>query len=203
MNVPLAGFVGGAYTSKSWKASAQRCVNFYVEQDPERGNVLYGTPGLGLLASLGGLTSDRQVIGLMPTPRGLIVSTENRLIHIASISTGSDGTITLGATKLVIGNFGAPCSSITFAQAGDQFMAIAIYSSGSGSISVYGNIDGSGIGVISDADYPSNAMTCTAVDGLFIAHGRDSDQFFWSAPFDPTSWNALDFASAENLSDSL
>lgn len=194
--VNFSGFIGGAYQSSSWKAAQQRCVNLYPEKDPEKGAVLYGTPGvnqtIGELSTL--IVSDLQVLGLMSTPKGLIVATD-RAIYRATTAERSGTFVRLTGASL-IGLYG-PSSYVSMAQAGDRFMVV------NGSYGVWAELTGTVLNPIASPGFPANPQTCTAVDGLFVAHGPETDQFFWSAPFDPSSWDALDFASAENLNDSI
>lgn len=194
--VDFSGFVDGAYEASSWKAAAQRCVNLYPEQDPEKNLVLYGTPGvnqtIGELSTL--IVSDLQVLGLMSTPKGLIVATD-RAIYRATTAARENGFVKLTGASL-IGLYG-PSAYVSMAQSGDRFMVV------NGIYAVWADLTGTNLNVISSPGFPEKPQTCTAIDGLFVTHGPETDQFFWSAPFDPSSWNALDFASAENLNDSL
>lgn len=61
--------------------------------------------------------------------------------------------------------------------------------------------DGASFATISDGDLPANPTWCAYFDGYFLANNRNSDR--WSVSDltggneDPTSWNALMFATAE------
>jgi len=57
--------------------------------------------------------------------------------------------------------------------------------------------------VISDGDFPASPTHCIFTDGYFIINSSGSGQFYFSASYDGTSWNALDFATAEYSADSL
>jgi len=63
--------------------------------------------------------------------------------------------------------------------------------------------DGSTVTVISDADYPDDAEHISYLDGRFIVQDTGTDQFYISADEDITSWEALDFASAESNPDDI
>lgn len=63
--------------------------------------------------------------------------------------------------------------------------------------------DASTFAVISDADYPDDATHCAYLDGRFIAMNGGTDIFFISDDEDPTSWGALNFASAEAHPDNI
>lgn len=49
----------------------------------------------------------------------------------------------------------------------------------------------------------ANVTKIGFISGLYIALRADTDQFYWSAVLDGTSWNALDFATAEGAADNL
>ena len=63
--------------------------------------------------------------------------------------------------------------------------------------------DGSTLTQIGDADFPNGATHISYLDSYFICADVDTDQFFISASEDITSWNALDFASAESNPDDI
>jgi len=63
--------------------------------------------------------------------------------------------------------------------------------------------DGTTFAVISDLDYPDDASHCAYLDSRFIINDTGTDQFYISAAEDPTSWSALDFASAEASPDDI
>lgn len=63
--------------------------------------------------------------------------------------------------------------------------------------------NGSTFAAISDVDYPDDATHCAYLDSRFIVNDAGTDQFYISAAEDPTSWAALDFASAEASPDNI
>lgn len=194
MRRPFAGFVGGAYRSSSWKASAQRCVNLYVEEDPEKTAVLYPTPGMEAINSL---FNGNEVLEMLETPSALYVWTNaTDAYRIAGATRDANGTLVLSTVFLL--NTVDASEYIVTAQAGDRIMFV------NGQAGYWADRSGvfSFVQIV-DPDFPANPQTCDAVDGYFLVHGPNSDQFFWSPPFDPSTWNALDFASAENVNDKL
>jgi hypothetical protein len=55
---------------------------------------------------------------------------------------------------------------------------------------------------ITDADFPAST-TCAFLNGYFIVQETDSARFYISASYDGSSWDALDFATAESDPDNL
>jgi hypothetical protein len=56
---------------------------------------------------------------------------------------------------------------------------------------------------ITDSDFPDYPTHCVFTDGYFIVNASRSGQFYFSASYDGTSWNGLDFATAEYSADTL
>ena len=54
---------------------------------------------------------------------------------------------------------------------------------------------------ITDADFPSNPTSVTNMDGYYVVTEEGTDSFYISALDDASSWDALDFASAEDTPD--
>jgi hypothetical protein len=187
MRVPFAGFVGPAYQGASWKASTQRAVNLYPEGDPEKGLVYYPTPGLTGIGTL----STSPTLALETTPSGMVVVSASDVYFAAGINAGSF------TTSALVGSTGSAYAII--AQAGDRVMFVngnqGFWFDRTAAVPV--------LNTITDPAFPVNPQSCAALDGYFIAHGPNDDKFYWSSPFDPSTWNALDFASAENLNDNL
>lgn len=183
--VPFRGFVGGAYKAASWKASAQRCINLYPEDDPEKGLVLYGTPGQSQLSTVG----NAPILAMEATPSGLLIVTGDG----AYWATGIENGVLLGLSQILVAN--SPYAVI--AQAGDQLMFV----NGDAGFAI--NRVTQTYTQITSPGFPPSPRSCAAVDGYFIVHGTDTDQFFWSEPFNPAVWDATEFAVAENMNDKL
>lgn len=187
--VTFPGFIGPAYQSKSWKASAQRCVNLYLEPDPEKGAVLFGTPGTVLRSSL----PDGQVpLAALETPNCLVVGATSSITTYTGLAAGVlvSGSIT-GAIS--------PSQFVSLAQAGSFVMA----TNGTNGYAFDRTNPLDTPTLIVSPGFPANPQYVTALDGRFIVNQADSDTFNWSDPFDPFAWNALEFASAESLNDKL
>jgi hypothetical protein len=187
MRVPFRGFIGPAYKAASWKASAQRAVNLYPEGDPEKGLVYYPAPGHTAIGTRG----SSPVLAMEPTPSGLVIVTADSVHFVPGIEAGAFvNPVQVGATG---------SAYAVVAQAGDQVMIV----NGNQGFSFNRTDVAPTLTTITSEAFPANPQTCCALDGFFITHGPNSDQFFWSDPFNPQAWNALDFASAENLNDKL
>lgn len=62
--------------------------------------------------------------------------------------------------------------------------------------------NGSAFAQVTDEDAP-NTEWLEVIDGYYLGSARDTGQFMISANRDPSSWNALDFASAEKYPDDI
>jgi len=182
---PFAGFVGGSYKSASWKASTQRCVNLFLEEDPEQGAVLYNTPGQFAVATFG----FAPVLAMETTPSGLLVVTADGLYWAQDFQDNAF----IGVSTILL----TSSAYAIVAQANDKLMVV----NGDQAFAI--DRTAQTVSIITGDDFPTNPISCAAVDGYFLVHGPDTDKFYWSAPFDPTSWDPLDFATAENLNDKL
>lgn len=63
--------------------------------------------------------------------------------------------------------------------------------------------DGTTFAQITDADFPSSPTHCAYLDSYFITNKGDSDRFYISDTENPTSWNPLNFATAEASPDDI
>ena len=176
--------IGGAYLARSSNLDAQRCVNLYVEKD-ESGTgkspaALIGTPGLRLLATLGGTNGVRAVY--TPTTGDMIAVQGASVYRIASDWTATfvgtiastDGPVSIADNGvdavMVDGDFGYVLNLATW-----TLMQIS-------SPSFYG---------ADKVDY---------LDNYFILN-RPGTQQFYITGLGSTDLDALDFASAEGSPD--
>jgi hypothetical protein len=168
--------VGGAYESQSVPADAQRCINLYLEQDKEGGvpAALYGIPGMHAEFTL---------------PKGPCrgVSFMNGQTFMVSGDTLYEVT---GGSPVALGQIQTSLGPVSMANNDNQLMIVD---------GVAGYIYGAPtLGVIADPDFP-NGVTQVAWEGQFFIVGTDgSKQFFISKLGDGSTWDGLDFASAEN-----
>src|SRR5882724_6262204 len=113
--VNFPGFIGPAYQSKSWKASAQRSVNLYFEGDPEKGGVLFGTPGTTLLATLSG---NQIILAELETPNCLVVASSSQVNTYSGVAAGSLVAGSVVAAPISISQY------VSIAQAGSLVMLV-------------------------------------------------------------------------------
>lgn len=59
------------------------------------------------------------------------------------------------------------------------------------------------IAAVADADRPTSPNTCTVQGGRVLTDEDGTGQFKGAASYDPTNWNALDYATAESNPDNI
>jgi hypothetical protein len=177
---------GGAYAARSLIADAQRCVNLYVEPNPQDANAPathYPTPGLTLLSA-------------PPAPqagRGLYRSTTGKLF----VAIGSNlYCVDLAWNWILLGALATNSGPVSMVDNGTSLFVV----------------DGSTNGYI--VDLASMAMSVCAdeafygadrvdyVDGYFIFNKPGSPQFYISR-YNDVTFDPLDIASKNTYPDSL
>ena len=179
--IPLAT---GTDEGRSRAFASQRLVNAYIEAGRTGSKsrfCIHGTPGLRPWA----VTDDGPIRGQIAFGSDLYV-----------VSGGSFVQVDSGGIPTRIGDVSGTVPVI-MAQNGAQ-IAIAAPDTRAGY--VY-NVSAASFGSIADADFPG-ATSVDYMDGYFIWSGEDG-QFFISAVDDGTSYDGLDFATAESQPDSL
>ena len=178
MQIP---FIGGAYTSYSTNINAQRCVNLFPAIDQHEGKdpvALFGTPGLEELSSLS------------PTGFGYVVRGMHEFgKYLYVIMNTSVYSVTRGGVATLLGTISTTDSSVFFADNGTE--VIFVDGSDNGYL-ITNNV----LSTISDVDFPK-ASSVTFQDGYFIITKVGTGQIFVSGLYDGTTWDSLDFASAE------
>lgn len=177
MEIP---FIGGAYTGRSSNINAQECENLFLVIDQEGGKPisLYGTPGLILFSDL---ESDSEVRGAYEFGDYLYAVCGNALFKVSS-----DGS------KSSVGTLSTYTGPVSIA---DNGLEIMIVDGTSGYL-----YDGTTFSTITDVDFPG-ADTVTYQDGYFIINQPDTDKFYISGLKDGSTWDSLDYASAEGNPD--
>lgn len=171
-----------SYQSHSLPVSAQRCVNYFMEKQPEDAKSqipLFGIPGMVEFATCG--------IGPV---RGL--ETMNGLLYAVSgmglYAVYEDGSVNKIGSDIVTGS-----NQVSMAENGTQ---LVIVNGAAGYI--YDSSMGTFTQIINPAFYPAN--TVTFFDDYFVFDRAGTNQFFISGILDGNSYNGLDFASAESSS---
>ena len=179
------GLVGQTYQQSSLPFDAQRTINFWpvFDQQGKEVSALYGTAGLSLFASAGS-QGHRQAF----------TSSNGRCFFVAGSTLYellSDGTTTNhGALLTSIGNVSMDENNIQLGICDGTHLYTFTYSSDT-------------FAQVTDVDLPSQVGTLTVIDNYFVVNEVDTGRFYISAISDGTSWDALDFATAESNPDEL
>lgn len=178
------GLVGPSSEERSIPFDGQRTINLYpvFDQQGKEVSALYGTPGLSLFSTAGAGPVRGEFASA--NGRGFAVSGDNLYeIDSAGVAT-SRGTLN---TEEGIVSIDENSTQLAICDGVDVY--IFTYASNS-------------FAEVSDIDLPS-AGTLTFIDGYFVINKNDSGQFYISALNDGTSWDSLDFATAESSPDEL
>lgn len=179
------GLVGATSQQRSLPFDAQRTINFFPVLD-ERGkevSALYGTPGLSFFSDTGSQES-----------RDGFTSSNGRCFFVSGSNLYeilSDGTkIVRGALSSSSGNVSMDENGLQLGICDGQYLYMFTYSTNSFSR-------------VTDPDLPSNVGFVTVIDGYFVVNEVNSGRFYISSLSDGSSWDALDFATAESNPDNL
>lgn len=178
------GLVGGTTQQWSLPFDAQDTINFYPVLDDEGKEVsaLYGTPGLTLVSYADPLAG-----------RGSFPAANGRGFFVAGTGLyeiNSDfNTTLLGTLSSSTGTVSIAENGLQLAVCDGQNVYIFTYATGA-------------FVAVSDPDFPG-ASTIDFIDGYFVISVPGSGKFFISALYDGTSWDALDFSTAESSPDNL
>jgi len=181
-NYKTLPLLGSDFSSRSGEVNAQRLVNMWAKISKEGAKsqvVLY--PSAGLTEYSVSANSPNRSSGVVFNSLAYFVS-GNSLVEIDSNGTNvSRGTFdtTTGRAILI---------------AGRSYLMIVAGGKG-------WTWDGTTFAQITDLDFPANPTHVTYLDGLFTVNKTGSDEFYISAPDDPTSWAALDFEAASAVPD--
>ena len=179
MKIP---FVGGAYSGPSTNLDSQICQNLYPVFDKEGGKVaaMRNTPGLTLLSQ----ATNGEVRGIEVMEDNLYAVIEDRLFRF-----NSTGSYILIAGILLTHN-----GLVWMANNGTQIMIVDGH---------YGYImSGTTLTKITDSDFPTPS-SLTYQDGYFIVSSANTGRFYICDSYDGTTWDSLDFATAESYPDNL
>lgn len=179
------GLVGPSYVQRSLPFDAQRTINLFPIADKDGADTksLLGTPGLSLFATCGS-----------GPVRGGFDAANGRAFFLSGnglYEVDSGGVATLrGSIATFIG-------AVTFA---DNGLQLGICDGSKAYILTYSS---NVFAQITDADFPSSVGAIDFIDGYFVVNENSTGRFYISALYDGTSWDPLDFATAESSPDRL
>ena len=183
MNIPLTI---GHYKGRSGAANAMELVNMMVEPDTQGGAApytLFGAPGCLEYVDTGYIGHGR---GGFSIP--------GKILCVIGAKFYSIDTSTAGATY--VGELNTSTGAVQWAENPDEVMLID---------STNGYVYTKATGVlaeITDGDFPV-PLSCTFKDGYGVVVQASTGKFYVSAINDFTSWDALDFTTAEYEPDNL
>ena len=178
--VPLFGI---GQQGKSSTVTAQRHLNLFAEFVPDGDKTrmaLYGTPGDTLFTNFG----DTPVRG------AIVVGDYAYVVH-----RGTFYEVNNAGTRTSRGTLNTTSGRVDMAYDGTVIVIV------DGTNGYTYTVSTTTLAQIGSANFPNGANTVTWLDGQFIVDTGDSDSFYISA--DGTTWNALDFATAESAPDGL
>ena len=185
--LPIAN---GFYVSPSLPISAQECTNFYpnINEVPALSQeTLFGTAGLEEVASTGTVQNqNRGSHEMNGVPYFVNGTTFYSLVE----------TIVSGVTVYTLTSYGtvAGTARVSMADNGTQLMILV--PSGAGYIFTH---TANTFVTITDVDFVANGLPqfVVFIDSYFVVT-TNTKKFICSAPNDGTSWNALDYGTAES-----
>lgn len=182
MRIP---FTVQSYTHESLPVSAQRVVNWYAEEQPPEAKTpatLLPRPGLKAFSEIG----TGPIRGIHQMDEVLYAVSGSNLFKIDRSGIGTDlGSIGTTSTGLV--------------EMADNGIELVVINDNSGYIY---NRSADTLEQITDPDFPS-VIGVAQLDGYHAYPQLNSDRFILSALRDATSYDALQFATAEGSPDSL
>jgi hypothetical protein len=182
--MPIVPLFGLGQEGKSPVVTAQRHLNLYAEMTPgsEKGQfALYGTPGLALFTSFGST----------PVRGGLAYGD-----YIYYVHRGTFWQVDNSGAKVSRGTIGTTSGRVEMACNGQQVGIV------DGDNMYCYTIATHAFAIVSSGLF-ADPIGITYQDGRFIVCFADSGQFQISALYDGTTFDALDFATAESSPDNL
>ncbi len=173
--------------SKSPNVTAQKRINMYLEiaADGDKNIITaYGTPGLTQLSSIGASPNR----GMHTLGNYIYVVNLGKLWRVDNAGVAVEkGTLLTTTGRVSIADNGS---------VGDQIIIV------DGTYGYIYTVSTGAFAQITDVDFPG-ADTVTFNDGYFIVSKPNTGQFYLSGSYNGTTWNALDFATAESNPDNL
>lgn len=182
MDVP---FVGPSDTDRSVNMNCMRTLNFYLELDQfgKRPICLYGTPGLDLKVTDAAASVVR---GMWNVNNSLYVVCGNKLRkYNTNFSPTTIGTLNTSTGQVSMSN---NTTQLIVVDGGDGYLV---------------TISGDVFSTISSPGFPAAPTQVTFLNEYFIVNDAGTQKFYFSSAADGSTWDALDFASAEGSYDDL
>lgn len=183
--MPRVSLITAAYTARSKKASAQRCVNLFPEQNPPDAPapfMFYATPGYTLWSTIPG---DGPVRHEYVSSTGLLFGVRGVKVYRYN-----------GGTWVESGTMGSTDGRIVAADNGKQ----VVFVDGTTTAPVVDLTNFSLSLMSGDGWYGANFAYF--LNGRIIFNKPGTQQFYWTGLYDLTL-DALDFASAESSPDNI
>jgi hypothetical protein len=181
--------VTGYNKGRSYNVSCQELVNFIPQNEsPDSKFIksLIGTPGYSSLVDIG-LTGGCRALYTTSAGDRMFAIVEDWIYEITS------GGLAVARSQVLLSSTGT-CSVC------DNGAQILIVDGDAGYI--YTLATNVAEQITADG-FPSNPSHCIFTDGYFVVNDSITGQFFFSASYDGTDWDALDYATAEYSSDRL
>lgn len=175
-------FLGGAYVGRSPNVAANRLVNMYPEKVPEGGKepaALVNCPGLAYLYFLGVNTNIRSMFAASDGALYVVAGSTVYRIAKAFVSASVIGTISTGSGYVSIADNGGQLSFVDGVAGYTYNFATTVFAQ------------------IVDPDFPNGCKRIAYQDTYGVVISPGTQRFFISGPGDFTTWNPLDFSSAE------
>lgn len=195
VNLPIAN---GFYLSDSLPISAQECVNWYPNVPQVNGalspGTLFGCAGISQILTTGGVTDANRGAHVKDGKPYFLNGTS--LVRIDNDLDSDGNEIFTHANLGTIPGTGR----VSMADNGKQLMVLVPGGEGY----IIDESSGTPFVQITDGDFTANGapQIVVFVDSFFVC-STDSKKFIKSASNDGTSWNALDFGSAESDPDKI
>ncbi len=177
-------FLGQAYTSRSKNLADQRLINLYPEVVESKSGkdvgAFYMAPGLDLLLTL----------GIGPIRQVYTFSNGSQLYVVSGFQVFS---VTPSLSATLIGTIATGTGLVSFIDNGVQ-------------VALFDGLNGYLIsaGVLSMISLPaSNPSSATIQDGFGLVNAAGTNQFYQSNLDDLSTWNALNFSSADGSPDNI
>jgi len=189
MRIPV-NLVGQTYEGRSRAIDSERSINWYPEKNtPNSKNIVSMVPSPGS-SVIGTTTTGTESLA----SRG--VYSYNNLLWTAATN-GHLYSSTIAGTVTDVGTLTEKLSDVDFADNGLTMLVV------DGTNGYLYTKSTNTFAQITDPDFPQNPVHVEFMDGYFIVLEGGSGRFWLSALDDGSSWNALDFATAEGSPDNL